>query len=359
MEKKRRSSIKNLLLTLTVAFVIVILIQSTVNDFSRGFANGWNSADPGSVTIDATIIKVIIWVVFFVIAALVIYFRMIKPVQKISKSMEKVKQGNLEEQIQSLDGMEFGYIEESFNSMVTSLKRARELENDSNEKNRRLYAEIAHDLKTPMTMILGCARLIKEGDLDPSAKERYLDTIIEQTANANALLEDMLEYAKLGSTEYKLLKEEGDIAELLRRVTADSFPQSEKKKITVDVDIPQDYILYSFDSAQMRRVFMNLIGNAIKHNPEGINVVVSLEDMRQEGKGIEILVSDNGALLSDDLKDAVFEPFRTGDDSRKSGNGSGLGLSVSRKIVMLHGGTLDYSETKVPGYKSFVLVLQS
>lgn len=340
---------------LGLAFVLVLLIQGTVNDFARGFAEGWNSVDGSKI--DTTVIKVIIWVIFIVIAALVIYFRIIRPVRRISRSMEKVKQGNLDEQIRDLDGMEFGYIEESFNSMITSLKRARELENDTNEKNRKLYAEIAHDLKTPMTMIMGYARLIKEGDLDESTKERYLDTIIEQTGNANSLLEDMLEYAKLGSTEYKLTCENGDIAELLRQVTADSFPELEKKNMTVDVNIPQDHVFCSFDPTQMKRVFANLIGNAIKHNPNGINIVVSLDDRRSCGDGIEILVSDNGPKISDELQAGLFEPFRTGDDSRKTGNGSGLGLSVSRKIVMLHKGTLDYSQSRVPGYKSFVIRL--
>lgn len=355
MERKHRSSIINLLLILGMVFIIFLLIQGTVNDFAKGFSDGWNSIDGDRI--NATVNKVIIWGIFIGIVTLVIYFRIIRPVRKISRSMEKVKQGNLDEQIHDLDGMEFGYIEESFNSMVANLKRARELENDTNEKNRRLYAEIAHDLKTPMTMIMGYARLIKEGDLDEASKERYLDTIIEQTGNANSLLEDMLEYAKLGSTEYKLTREDGDIAELLRQVTADSFPELERKNMTVDVNILKDHVICSFDPTQMKRVFANLIGNAIKHNPDGINIIISLDDRRSEGEGIEILVSDNGPVISDELQAGLFEPFRTGDDSRKTGNGSGLGLSVSRKIVALHKGTLDYSQSRIPGYKSFVIRL--
>ena len=355
MERKHRSSIINFLLILGMVFIIFLLIQGPVNDFAKGCSDGWNSIEGDRI--DAAVIKVIIWGVFIGIVTLVIFFRIIRPVRKISRSMEKVKQGNLDEQIHDLDGMEFGYIEESFNSMVANLKRARELENDTNEKNRRLYAEIAHDLKTPMTMIMGYARLIKEGNLDEASKERYLDTIIEQTGNVNSLLEDMLEYAKLGSTEYKLTREDGDIAELLRQVTADSFPELERKNMTVDVNILKDHVICSFDPTQMKRVFANLIGNAIKHNPNDINIVVSLDDRRSDGDGIEILVSDNGPVISDELQAGLFEPFRTGDDSRKTGNGSGLGLSVSRKIVTLHKGTLDYSQSKVPGYKSFVIRL--
>lgn len=72
---------------------------------------------------------------------------------------------------------------------------------------------------------------------------------------------------------------------------------------------------------------------------------------------IIILTKNFIQYIHEKLKKELFEPFRTGDASRKSGNGSGLGLSISQKIVMLHGGTLDYSETVVPGYKSFVIVL--
>lgn len=358
MNKKRGFSIKTLLLTLLFFFVVALALQTSVNDFARGAAEGWNSVgevgDPDKI---AFVAKTILWGVFIVVIGLIIYMRIVRPVRKISKSMEKVKEGNLDEQIKSLDGMEFGLIEESFNSMVESLKKARELENDTNEKNRKLYAEIAHDLKTPMTMIMGYARIIKEGNLDEKTKAGYLDTIIEQTENANSLLEEMLEYAKLGSTEYNLTKEDSDIAELVRQVTADNYLRFEEKNMKLDADIPQEPVMYSFDSAQMKRVITNLLGNAVKHNPEGIDVKVSLTDKRSSGGQIEIVVSDNGPAIADELKESLFEPFRTGDDSRKTGKGSGLGLSISKKIVTLHGGTLEYSETKVPGYKSFVIEL--
>lgn len=358
MNKKRRFSIKTLLLTLLFFFVVALALQTSVNDFARGAAEGWNSVgEVGDPDKSAFVAKTILWGVFIVVIGLIIYMRIVRPVRKISKSMEKVKEGNLDEQIKSLDGMEFGLIEESFNSMVESLKKARELENDTNEKNRKLYAEIAHDLKTPMTMIMGYARIIKEGNLDEKTKAGYLDTIIEQTENANSLLEEMLEYAKLGSTEYNLTQEDSDIAELVRQVTADNYLRFEEKNMTLDADIPQEPVMYSFDSAQMKRVITNLLGNAVKHNPEGIDVKVSLTDKRSSGGQIEIVVSDNGPAIADELKESLFEPFRTGDDSRKTGKGSGLGLSISKKIVTLHGGALEYSETKVPGYKSFVIEL--
>ncbi|MBO7452392.1 MAG: HAMP domain-containing histidine kinase [Clostridiales bacterium] len=359
MNKKHGFSIGTLLLTLLFFFVVALALQISVNDFAKSAAEGWNSVgevgDPSKI---AFVFKTIVWLIFIVVIGVIIYLRIVRPVRKISKSMERVKEGNLDEQIRNLDGMEFGLIEDNFNSMVESLKKARELEKDANEKNRKLYAEIAHDLKTPMTMILGYARIIKEGNLDEKTREQYLDTIIEQTGNANALLEEMLEYAKLGSAEYNLTKEESDIAELLRQVTADNYIRFEKKNMSLDADIPQEPVMYSFDVAQMKRVITNLLGNAVKHNHEGIDVKVILTDKRSSGGHIEILVSDNGPVISDELKEGLFEPFRTGDDSRKTGNGSGLGLSISRKIVTLHGGTLDYSETKVSGYKSFVIELK-
>ena len=359
MNKKRIFSIGTLLLTILLILVIILALQSTVNDLAQGFADGWNSigqpSDPDKI---AFVVKTGMWGIFIIMISLLGYMRIVKPVRKISRSMARVRAGNLEEQIKSLDGMEFGIIEDSFNSMVTSLRKARELENDTNEKNRKLYAEIAHDLKTPMTMIMGYARVLKEGNLDEQTRNQYLDTIIEQTGNANALLEEMLEYAKLGSTEYKLSCEENDIAELLRQVTADNYIRFEEKQMTLDADIPQEPVMYSFDSAQMKRVITNLLNNAVKHNPAGIDVTVRLEDKRPSGEGIVILISDNGPAIPSELKDSLFDPFRTGDDSRKTGNGSGLGLSISRKIVTLHGGTLDYSESVVPGYKSFVMTLK-
>ena len=353
MKKKLKGNVLTYLIVLFAGALLTERFVEFIIDFSHGFMEGLKGTDyaPEALT-DTTWIKILVWSISAIIV-LVVYIilkkRINSPVKKLSEGMHRVQEGDLDVEIEATDGFEFRQMEEDFNSMVRGLREARNYQEEMAEKNRELYAEIAHDLKTPMTMILGYAKILNEGGVSEDKQKEYLSTITEQTQNANALLEQMLEYAKLGSTEYKLEMKENDLAEVLRLVVSDSYLRFDEKKMTLDIDIPDEPVVYSFDERQMKRVFFNLIGNVINHNPENTAVKIGIESDR-------IYIADNGPLISPELKDCLFDPFKTGDESR-SKHGSGLGLSVAKKIVELHNGTLEYQESIFPGYKGFIIKL--
>lgn len=343
------------LLFVGVAFFTWAMDQEV--DFIRGFMEGIGVVSLEGNEMNPQMARYI--AKFLGIALVVFVFWLMKrkvsdPVKRLAESMESVRAGNLDAEMKVVDGLEFGRMEESFNSMVKGLREAKELQEQNAEKNRKLYAEIAHDLKTPMTMILGYARLLSEGAASQEKQKEYLNTIVEQTENANALLEQMLEYAKLGSTEYRLDLKEGDLAECLRQVAAETYYRFEEKGMELDVQISDEAVTSLFDERQMKRVFFNLIGNVVCHNPEGTKVKITLKC--DEGH-VEAWVADDGPLIEKELKDRLFEPFQTGDASRNSRGGSGLGLSVAKKIVQLHGGDLEYREELMQGHKGFVITM--
>ncbi|MCR5500875.1 MAG: HAMP domain-containing histidine kinase [Acetatifactor sp.] len=355
---RMKRTLQNFLFGLLLGTGILLWALDIVADFIRGFMAGFTGASdshafdgPGHDL--AYFLSLLLALVLVVIVFLIMKKRVTDPVKKLSKSMERVREGDLDAAVEVVDSFEFGQIEKDFNAMVNGLREARNEREQNAEKNRKLYAEIAHDLKTPMTMILGYARLLSQGEVTKEQQKEYLETIVEQTENANALLEQMLEYAKLGSTEYRLDVKEGDLAECLRQTVAESYYRFEEKKMELEVEIPDEAVTCQFDEKQIRRVFFNLIGNVICHNPEGTRVKILMKDAK-------IMVADNGPLIEEELKERLFEPFQTGDESRgRSQGGSGLGLSVAKKIVMLHGGDLEYKEELVEGYKGFVLTLSS
>ena len=348
MKKKGKGSILSFLFVLFVAAIFISKGTSAIADFWKGFQFGLsdkNTSDKISTIIIAWTATIIILIIVF----LILKKRVSLPMKKISESMQQVEAGNLDTEIKELDGFEFRQIEEGFNSMVKGLREARRLEEENAEKNRELYAEIAHDLKTPMTMVLGYAKLLSNDNIPEDKRKEYLTTITEQTETANTLLEQMLEYAKLGTTEYKLDIKTGDIAECLRLSAADNYIRFEERNMSLDIDIPDNPVLYDFDENQMKRVFYNLIGNITKHNPEGTSVRIVMKDDK-------IYFADNGPLIDADLKDKLFEPFRAGEASKKT-KGSGLGLSVAKKIIELHNAELEYKDEVFPDYKGFVISL--
>ena len=357
MKRKAKRNLQGFLIRLFLGALALVWIILSLKDFMNGVVAGYNSDSIESASLDEGLL--LIMTAVFGSVLLIGLFLLLKkfvsdPVKRLSASMEKVRGGDLSVTMEAADSFEFGRMEESFNTMVVGLREAKELQSANEEKNRKLYAEIAHDLKTPMTMILGYAKLLSQGDMSEEAKKEYLETIVEQTEHANALLEQMLEYAKLGSTEYRLDRKEGDLAECLRQVVAESYYRFEDNNIELEVEIPDEGVFSHYDERQIKRIFYNLIGNVITHNPEGTKVKIMLKCLHDF---IEIWVADNGPLIEEGLKDQLFEPFHAGATSYNRKGGSGLGLSVAKKIARLHEGDLEYRERLSEGYKGFVLTL--
>ena len=126
-----------------------------------------------------------------------------------------------------------------------------------------------------------------------------------------------------------------DVCELLRETAAVLYQDVEDKGDTFDIDIPEEAIVLELDRMQFSRVISNLITNAVKHNESGTEIGLFLRN--REDEDIRIIVADTGKMIPDDKKDTIFDPFVMGDESRQSKGGSGLGLSIARKVVEMHG----------------------
>ncbi len=355
MKKERSGKLLTFLKILIVNVILLVLLFNSyivgrVSDFLDGFAAGLTDGAASEAVARQNLIT-FVSVVFLLLVFLVMsHFAkkfIASPARKIADNMQRVSEGNLDIYLEPKDKFEFREIEVAFNKMVDGLKEAKDIREKNDEQNRQLYAGIAHDLKTPMTMIMGYAKILREKEVTKEERDRYLTIIEQQTKAANSQLEDMLEYARFGSTNYKIYPQEDNIAGLLRGILADMFYRFEDKDIILEPDIP-DKVICSYDHEQLKRVFTNLINNAVRHNPENTTIRVSMKNEN----GVVISFSDNGPFLDEELKEHVFEPYRKG----KSG-GSGLGLSVVKRIVELHGGTIEYTEDSVSGFKSFVIRL--
>ena len=369
MKRKEKRNLQGFLTRLLFGALMLGWFILSLGDFMSGVMDGYGSEGGENAALFEGVLLAltVIFAIVIIIGLLILLKKFVSdPVKRLSASMERVRGGDLSITMDVADRFEFGKMEENFNTMVQGLREAKELQSANEEKNRKLYAEIAHDLKTPMTMILGYAKLLSQGDVSEEAQKEYLETIVEQTEHANALLEQMLEYAKLGSTEYRLDVKEGDLAECLRQVAAESYYRFEEKKMELDVEIPDETVLSQFDERQIKRVFFNLIGNVVTHNPEGtkVKIVMKLPDNASNDRDrettqefIEIWFADNGPLIEEGLKDQLFEPFHAGEASYNRKGGSGLGLSVAKKIAKLHNGDLEYRERVEEGYKGFVLTI--
>lgn len=220
------------------------------------------------------------------------------------------------------------------------VKRFRELEKEREEEQKEeerkrylMISDIVHDLKTPMTTVSGYAQALSDGMVADESRQEYLDAITAKTGRMNEIVTLLFDYVKLDSQGYKITKSDIDLCELLRECVADHYTDMEDAGCEPEIDIPDDKISIEADRMQLGRVINNLITNAIKHNPGGTDIGIFI---RRDGDETRVLVADSGKPIDKDKADSLFEPFVTGDKSRGTSGGTGLGLFISRKICDMH-----------------------
>ncbi len=255
-------------------------------------------------------------------------------------------------------------------TVSAQINRLKEQEQQGKEEYDRrrnlLLSDVAHDLKTPMTTVAGYARiLLDEGEAPPFgergngiAREKqreYLETIYNKSMQMGDLLDLLFEYVKLESEGFVLNKTRTDLFELLRGCVAGVYMDFEEQGMEVIPSIPEQEVFMELDAVQFKRVINNLLSNALCHNPSGTRVWVMAE---AEDGDIVIRVCDSGEVIPPETAKYMFEPFVLGDESRNSKGGSGLGLSIARKVVDMHGGSLTLEQEGWEAYtKAFVIRL--
>ena len=224
---------------------------------------------------------------------------------------------------------------------IRKLEREKEEARHAEEKRRYLMiSNIVHDLKTPMTTVYGYAKALNDGLVPPEKNTEYHEAIMAKTDRMNEVVALLLDYVKLDSEGFTLKKEKIDICETVRACCALSYTDAEVAGDTLAVNIPDDQVFIEADGKQLSRVITNLITNAIRHNPKGTKISVSVtsdEDTR-------IFVADTGDEIAEDMKEQIFVPFVTGDESRASNGGTGLGLPLSLRICEMHGFSLKLAQ---------------
>lgn len=369
MKNKGKRRIRSYVTMLFVVFICIVLFLNNFVDFFLGFFAGFYGVDSEYAKENfAGMSQIAGWVTLIILIIIALFFyRQIKrkvaqPIEQLADGMREVSQGNLDVRVPLNGDFEFEQIQESFNYMVEELDRANKNRELMEKRNQQLYSGIAHDLKTPMTMIIGYAKLLEREDaIAEEDRRKYLKTIIDQTEHTNALLDSLLAYTKLENSSYELKREKKDIVEFLRTCVADYYPILEEAQIQTELMLPENPMEFWFDEVEMKRVFTNLLSNMVKHNPKKTSCIIQLEEKSapaEGGKFIEIVVADNGPKIPEDLQERLFDTFAVGDSSRNTKNGSGLGLSISKKIIERHGGELHYLNDWKEGYKGFKIKLK-
>lgn len=231
--------------------------------------------------------------------------------------------------------------------------KAVNIESKRQVKERNMqYSRICHDLKTPMTSVQGFAATLRDGRIKPEEQKEIFEIIYNKSCYMNELVESMFAYSKLDTDEFQMISKRMDLCSLVRGIVALHYDEFEKRNMELQLDIPENPIFCLLDEKEMKRSISNLIINAYKHNASGTRVMIQVNHYESY---CYVIVADSGNVITAEEESCIFEPFMSGDEARTSGNGNGLGLTISRITIRKHGGDL-YIRKDISGYtKGFVV----
>lgn len=241
-------------------------------------------------------------------------------------------------------------IPEEFQSYYLNIKKLiKTLEEEKKERtleeNKRIsiIANLSHDIKTPLSVINGYAKAFTDKMVPEEKIEKYMEAIYKKSEIASDIVSSLLIYSKMENVEFKLNLEEADLTEFCREYLALKYTDLEMQGYKIDFNIDDKVFITHFDKSLLTRAFDNLINNSIYHNNKKIRLFFRTKVTKDK---MSIIIGDNGIGINEELKSKLFEPFVTSNNARTSGSGSGLGLSISKKIIEYHKGTIKYLDKK-------------
>lgn len=270
-----------------------------------------------------------------------IYAGILKPINKLKQATRRVKEGDLDFCLEKTGEDEIGELSQAFEEMRAHLKTEIDTRIQYEEDLRNLIGNISHDLKTPLTTIKGYAEGMMDGVADtPEKQEKYLRTIRSKAEDMACMVEELALYTRIDCKSYPYHFEKVRLKEFFADCIEEDEPELERKHISISLedDLTEDDEVYA-DREQLKRITMNIIGNAVKYlSKESGTITIRLSD---ELSYICTEITDTGAGIPKKDLPHIFERFYRGDTSRNTGKGgSGLGLAIVKQIVEDHGGTI-------------------
>ncbi|MBQ1491521.1 MAG: HAMP domain-containing histidine kinase, partial [Blautia sp.] len=270
-----------------------------------------------------------------------LYHSVAAPLEKLKEATGKIRDGNLDFSLEARGEDEMAELLRDFEQMRLRLKQSAEEKLCLDEANVELISNISHDLKTPLTSIEGYAQGILDGVANtPEKKRRYMDTILRKAKEMEKLLNELALYSKIGTGRMSYQFDVYKAAEFFDQRALDAYLELETRGIvmTYDNQVGDDVFIVA-DEQQLQRVFDNIISNCVKYqDPEKEQSQVELR-VRDVGELIQVEVEDNGKGISEENLRSIFDRFYRTDASRNSSTGgSGIGLSIVRRIIEDHGG---------------------
>lgn len=233
-------------------------------------------------------------------------------------------------------------VEKKLNHFKTEAIKNERLARENEQKKDELIVYLAHDIKTPLTSMIGYLSLLSEiKDMPQEQRNRYIDIALDKSYRLEDLINELFDVARFNSEKIVLEKEEINLNLMLEQIADDFYPTLKEMNKKINFTSDEKTILYA-DPDKLSRVFNNLIKNAVNYSKENTDIDISIINKENQ---VTVNITNKGKQIPKEKLDKIFEKFYRLDSSRTSKTGgSGLGLAIAKEIVELHGGKI-YAES--------------
>ncbi len=229
-------------------------------------------------------------------------------------------------------------IENKLNSIRLDLIKNREAAKESERRKNDLIMYMAHDIKTPLTSVIGYLNLLEdEKEISDDTKEKYIKIALDKSLRVEELTNQFFEITRYNLQDIPINKKTLDLSLLIGQLVDEMYPMLKEKNLNFEISVPE-HLMYAGDGDKLARAFGNLIKNAISYSYSNTSIDITAMQM---GNKIEIVFKNEGDKIPEYKLEKIFEKFYRADESRQSSTGgSGLGLAITKEIVEAHGGQI-------------------
>jgi signal transduction histidine kinase len=267
------------------------------------------------------------------IALLLTFFlsrRMTSPIGVLAKAARRLGHGDLSQRVRLKGEGEVTALAQAFNSMAADLEYAEQLR-------RNMVADVAHELRTPLSNIQGYLEGIRDGMIEPDAAA--ICSLNEEASLLSRLVNELQELSLAEAGELKLVYQAEDVANLVKQAVTPWQPQLTAREISLSLELPDNLPLVNIDWQRVNQVLHNILENAVAYTPKGGTIKVAVAE---RGRWVEVSVSDTGEGIPAEDLPHIFERFYRVDKSRaRATGGSGLGLTIAKRLIEAHHGTIE------------------
>ncbi|MBQ9765559.1 MAG: HAMP domain-containing histidine kinase [Lachnospiraceae bacterium] len=286
------------------------------------------------------VLMIVLGMIVFLASFMILVEDIANYIIEINKSIRRIAAGDFNEIVEVRGRDELSYIASSLNDMTDKLLVLMEKERDSERSKNELITNVAHDLRTPLTSIIGYMDyLMMKKDLTDEDKAKYIQMVYSKAKRLEKLIEDLFSFTKLNHGKIAMSVGKVDIVMLINQLLDDFYPSFTNNSLEYEFVCNESSIIINADGNLLARLFDNLINNAIKYGKEGKYIRVYIKDYKDT---VKVTVVNYGYVIPKEDISKLFNKFFRVDQSRSENTGgTGLGLAIVKNIVDMHKGDIN------------------